>query len=348
VSIKRTVLKCLLVVCGSMLGFGLLEGGARAFLYLRGETRQVRLDAVYGWKLVAHAHRFYRAEEKPYLVETNARGFRDREHVINRPSGRFRIVFIGDSFVFGSGGVANAERFSDRLERLLSDVESINLGVPGYSLDQEYLLLRNEGFAYRPNLVVLCLFVNDLLESFVDFNGSVGRPKGYLTANGEDLRFVSPRLTPPYRVTQSSYLLSWIDSRFRITMRFHRNPHGAQDLSIAEKSQLFRKLILAIKSLCRENGAELVVVYFPYRDQTKPGIIQAVLFGLADSDGILFLDGAEFLGGPDERAAFFFQRDVHLNPAGHARTARALADYLTAKTSFARFLTQQPSSMLPR
>jgi len=46
------------------------------------------------------------------------------------------------------GGVSEEDRFTEIIEKKMNQVEVLNLGVPGYSLDQEYLLLRDEVFQY--------------------------------------------------------------------------------------------------------------------------------------------------------------------------------------------------------
>jgi hypothetical protein len=65
----------------------------------------------------------------------------------------FRIVVIGDSNTFGVG-VPIEKHFTQLLEGYFRDLEVINLGVPGFGIDQELLFLQTEGFRYRPDLVI--------------------------------------------------------------------------------------------------------------------------------------------------------------------------------------------------
>ncbi len=71
-------------------------------------------------------------------------------------------------------------------------MEVINTGVPGYGADQEYLYLKTEGLKYHPDLVLLCAFYNDFSECFSTINPSIGRPKGYLSRDGDQLIFHPP------------------------------------------------------------------------------------------------------------------------------------------------------------
>jgi hypothetical protein len=72
--------------------------------------------------------------ESPVDYRHNSLGFRDEEHVQEKPPGTFRIVALGDSFTYGVG-VEFADTYLVRLERLLntrpgSRVEIIKLGIP--------------------------------------------------------------------------------------------------------------------------------------------------------------------------------------------------------------------------
>ncbi len=126
-------------------------------------------------------------------------------------AGVFRILVIGDSFVFGAGGVEASNRFADILAKSAKNVEVINTGVPGYGADQEYLYLKTEGLKYHPDLVLLCAFYNDFSESFSTINPSIGRPKGYLSLDGDQLVFHPPSFSTFYELSQHSYVLGLAD-----------------------------------------------------------------------------------------------------------------------------------------
>ena len=135
--------KIALAVFVPLLALCLLEGGLRAYAHVTSQERIITADSVVGWKLIPNARKIYRQETQPYLIAINSKGLRDREHSYDKPPGVFRIVVIGDSFVFGAGGVDPAHRFTDILQNSAKNLEVINMGVPGYGADQEYLYLRN-------------------------------------------------------------------------------------------------------------------------------------------------------------------------------------------------------------
>jgi lysophospholipase L1-like esterase len=100
-----------------------------------------------------------------YLPE----GTQDQRNMVfakAKPEGTFRIVVIGDSFTF-AGKVHFDDNFAKRLERMLElnsshpNTEVLNWGIPGYSTQQEALLVRKAIQDYKADLVVLEITLND-------------------------------------------------------------------------------------------------------------------------------------------------------------------------------------------
>ena len=211
IATQRWPRKLVLMLCGLLLSLAILEMGARTYAWLTSQERTVIADDLLGWKLVPRAKHLYRKEEQAYLIAINSKGLRDTEHSYDKPTGVFRIVVVGDSFVFGSGGVETSDRFTDILEKSTKNIEVINMGVPAYGSDQEYLYLKTEGLKYRPDLIILCAFENDFRESFSTVNPSNGRPKGYFSASGGQLVFHPPSFSLFYRLAQRSYLFGFTD-----------------------------------------------------------------------------------------------------------------------------------------
>ena len=99
-------------------------------------------------------------------VKINSHGFRDNEHVREKPPGIIRVLGLGDSFTFG-WGVPLDESFLKQLERQLGvrigqQVEVINTGVPGWGLAQYNRYLKREDLNYSPDIIVVAYFVDDL------------------------------------------------------------------------------------------------------------------------------------------------------------------------------------------
>ncbi len=91
-----------------------------------------RYDATLGWFPQAGAEKSFTGS-RTVRVRHNALGFRDHEYAEKRKP---RIAFLGDSFVWGYDAEAD-ERFTERLQGRLPEVEVLNLGVSGYGTDQD-------------------------------------------------------------------------------------------------------------------------------------------------------------------------------------------------------------------
>ena len=109
---------------------------------------------------------------REYAVEVrqNSGGWHDVEHAIAKPPGTFRIVVVGDSFV-DAWQVPLEKSFHRRLEaelepRAASPVEVVAFGSSGTAQLWELETLKDDGFAYAPDLVIAeFLPANDVREN---------------------------------------------------------------------------------------------------------------------------------------------------------------------------------------
>ncbi len=103
---------------------------------------------------------------RPYHVETNSQGLRSAEEPL--PGAR-RIVAIGDSQTFGPY-VASEDTWpawtQSELRRRpeMPPVQVFNGGVSGYTMADELAWLLDKGVALKPDLVLLGVFENDVLD----------------------------------------------------------------------------------------------------------------------------------------------------------------------------------------
>lgn len=93
-------------------------------------------------------------------LRTNKEGFRDADHPLEKPANKRRILFLGDSILFGWSLPLEA-RYSEVLAHKRPDWEVINLGIPGYNACQELECLRAVGLKYKPDIVVINVVGND-------------------------------------------------------------------------------------------------------------------------------------------------------------------------------------------
>lgn len=95
-------------------------------------------------------------------VTINSLGFRGREIERKKSKDRFRIVVIGDSFTFGLG-VGDSLTYSAQLEKMMNvgdknQFEVLNLGIPGYNLEQYYIVLNEKVLPLDPDFLLLGVF----------------------------------------------------------------------------------------------------------------------------------------------------------------------------------------------
>ena len=135
-------------------------------------------DLVPGWtshdEYIPHAELIYsgvknrkyetKTDEFVERVTTNSLGFRDGE-INKKASQTYRVLVVGDSFTFGHGISSNENTYPQKLEDYLKNalgksktkIEVFNLGVKGYSPDQEYRLITTKLVSYEPDLIIWTL-----------------------------------------------------------------------------------------------------------------------------------------------------------------------------------------------
>lgn len=102
----------------------------------------------------------------------NSKSFRSPEYEVRKEPGTLRVVVIGDSFAFASGGVPFPYHFPSVIERELAaqleqKVEVINLGVAAVGPQFELRMFQVEGTRLAPDRIVLTFFIgNDFTDDY--------------------------------------------------------------------------------------------------------------------------------------------------------------------------------------
>ena len=151
--------------------FGMLELGNIALLPFRPEhdqvvewwrrtlnSKYVVLDPELGWTLARNG----RNRSRHYA--TNGQAIRTeptRIFAAAPPEHVHRIVAVGDSFTH-CDDVSLEGSWPYLLESQRSDLEVLNLGVPGYGTDQAYLRWQRDGRAFRAHVVILGIWPEDI------------------------------------------------------------------------------------------------------------------------------------------------------------------------------------------
>ncbi|MCZ6783236.1 MAG: SGNH/GDSL hydrolase family protein, partial [Proteobacteria bacterium] len=188
-----------LLVCSLAVAMAIVELGLRLAHYgglrapVPSEEDELRtLHPTRGWALTPGARALVENAEFTVEVAINSRGLRDVEHAPEPADGQRRIAVLGDSFM-EANQVALEKTFARALDRALDGTEVINLGVGGYGSAQQWLALREEGLGYRPDLVLVAFYYNDVRNNSRTLEGWLwgeeapkvfGRPYARIDASG--------------------------------------------------------------------------------------------------------------------------------------------------------------------
>ncbi|MFC1510402.1 SGNH/GDSL hydrolase family protein [Candidatus Omnitrophota bacterium] len=133
---------------------------------------------------------------------TNAYGFIGRELALKKADRVIRVAILGDSFTEALQ-VKEEDNFSLRLEGQLNSLfarsnlkfEIINAGVSGYSPISEYVYYKRVISKFKPDVVLLQLFANDVFEdnkaqamSLMDADGLPFKLSRYFLAKNQQLK----------------------------------------------------------------------------------------------------------------------------------------------------------------
>lgn len=193
---REWMLRLTLMAVSLLFVMGALEIAARVARSRQQGGKEGREDALYkeydpalGWRKKKNATATYKRREYTVEVRINSQGLRDPERPVEPAPGTFRVLALGDSFMEGYTvdlGETLTQRLEARLNAAGCRAEVINGGTSAYSTDQEYLFYRTDGARYRPSLVLLFFFWNDVIYS--DRQDYFGTPKPVFEMGGGALR----------------------------------------------------------------------------------------------------------------------------------------------------------------
>ncbi len=302
----KSVLQNLFLLTGALLlCFLFLEAGLRLLVSVpsheRPPTSFWQPHPSLGWSLIPNKEGRWENQEFSNLIRINSAGFRDRDYSLEKPEGVFRIIILGDSMTEGLQ-VPLEQTFAKVLETLLNGdtvkddfskkkFEVLNLGVAAYGTGQEYLLLKEYGLLYQPDLVILAfLSLNDVLNNSLKLEKSMAgtewertyRPYFIPDDNG-DLKLIPPRATRiPF--WENLYTYRFILQKIRTAPRLRRwflPQHTERDFwglynprltpEWREAWDITQKLILKIKKEAENHHARFLLVSLTNRDSFIDG-----------------------------------------------------------------------------
>lgn len=271
----------------------------------------------------------------------NSRGWRDREHAAEKPTETFRILGLGDSYLFGQG-VKYEDVCLTQLGKLLQSdlgdrqVETINTGLQALNTAQERDILEKHGLQYDPDLVILHFVLND-----------VERRKD-LFQTGPKVEFTEEYVKiyqSPGSLSKFSYFGGWAKQQWQ---RYWLGESYIRECvqsftDDSTKWQQCRTALDDIHRICQEHDIPLLVVIFPFfhnLDGEYPfAPIHEVVRTHCESQQIPVLDLREKyreFHGPE---LWVHPTDQHPNETAHKIAAETIAETLGENS--AQFLPQR-------
>jgi lysophospholipase L1-like esterase len=265
-----------------------------------------------------------------------------------KPEGRFRIMVMGGSNVWGDGIDNPKDVFSARLEKILKerhpdrDIEVINAGMKGYILFQLKLMLELYALDYQPDLIIL----------YANRNDSSTQHGPYTLRELWESRKNLPSLdgvTETSRSTRPS-----LGRRLRAILRQSRLYNGLAHLIVgARQEQLanvtrklkitkevnpledYEKTLGEFVDLCRAKDIPLVLAdeYMYWTLAPAPAdralLIKEIMSKTAGELKVPYLPVHAILTERYPDGSMMLKTDiVHLNKKGHLAVAELLADFL--------------------
>lgn len=254
-------------------------------------------------------------------AQANAMDFRDRDYAPDPPPGTLRIILLGDSFAWGAGVFDDNAIFPALLETKLNTsqhpVQLLNASLKGAHTWKELDLYRRAHTEFKPDLVVLVFFINDLE-----------------TPLNSDL--FDPLMLPslpwiPQALREHSHLFHLLELRVRLVQeRSGRRMDYAGYMRALyddpEALALHERAMDYLNDAVAQDGARLVIVNMPLLHQGKYAFDDATAYIRAQAARLHapFIDLQPMLSHYDPVDIRVSKYDGHLNEKGH----RIVADYL--------------------
>ena len=277
--------------------------------------------------------RHYVPPEYSVAISTNESGLRGtRDYALEKPDGVYRIVMLGDSFLFGEG-VEDDQVVSAVLEKLLNDMsgsnrdyEVLNFGVSGFGQAEELVTYHARGKDYDPDTVILFYFENDAGNNILSGLYEIAEDGGVIRTHASYLPAVRIREIlygiPPVRWL-FEHSAAWNVVRNRLALLVEKSGLRKEGLNgfsdTNQKSiELTRALLGQLVTDIRANEALPVIVVIPDKNTMEsnfplsPETVAAM--------GVQLVDGREYLGVQD-----YWVVDSHWKASGHRKTAEAIA-----------------------
>jgi hypothetical protein len=249
-------------------------------------------------------------------VRTNSLGLRSSEISEKAADGVARIAFVGDSIAMG-WGVTEQETFVNQTLAALTasghKVDGFNLGVGNYNTQQELALFRDVGAPLKPDIIVLCYFINDA-EPMPHYED-----RGWL----------------------DEHSAAWVVVRYRLDLLFRqfgeapdwKHYYRALYDDKADGWQRTKAAIAGFADAARALDAQLVVFNIPELRELKPypfPDITAKVQKAVEKQGVPFVDLLPSVEALEPSTLWVTVPDPHPNSRAHTAFTKGMIPEISA------------------
>jgi len=260
----------------------------------------------------------------------NRLGFRDIEHRFRKTDER--VIIVGDSITFGWDLPLEDTYPYQTREKLKSrgrPVEIMAMGITGYNLMQEHLLIKERALRYAPDLIVLQICLNDFEKAL----GIRPDPKQQflLTQFGEIfIPYVFKKTKLSHWLMTRSYLFKLINLKLAPPLGRQAGGTAPRDF-YSRGSETAVEYLRRTKELLAGTSCRFAAVLFPFRsgDMGHPysAFYRTILKELEDQS-VPTLDLSSALNPSAEISKTLWIDYLHPNRTGNRLVAEKLADFI--------------------
>jgi hypothetical protein len=286
-----------------------------------------------------------------FRYSNNSLGWRGRREYREAKQTDYRVLFLGDSMVYGLG-VNDDQTVAAQVEADLTkarlSVEVMNAGCPGKGTDYELKCFQTVGSKFHPDLTVLGFFGNDFQDNARGEYYNIGR-RGELQVKSLNCNRIKSLLAnlPGY-----NWLISWSQAanlvkqagvELLVRRAQKTNPDATSGLVVSytkiagayvtETNKKFMEIYIAqLDHAVRQNGGSLMIVYIPSSDEVREYRQTRILSPderaiqrIAADNGLMLWSLTPLLAHAGQSIDHLYYQEGHWTAAAHAIAARYLS-----------------------
>ena len=178
------------------------------------------------------------------------------------------IIAIGDSFTFGSE-VGPDESFPHYLDDSISNSKVLNMGVPGFGIDQAVLKYLKYGSQLEPDVLVFGILPDDYNRASNSFR-SFSKPVFRFNEESNSVELTNTDIKPPQEVFDDLsrslrppklYSLAFLKNR--ITKAYWRVDSGAEERYYRDTDVLVEHALTQLLESTEATDTKLLIVQIP-------------------------------------------------------------------------------------